>query len=171
MFHFSLPIEFVKILEKYDFTYHCSVREYVFQEAEQQFFGFNQYTFFSSGLCSALGKCTKFPEFLVFRVYSHNGSHWHHRLNKKQMPKPLPLNFCNCTLLSVFFVWGSAWITVQCIITAKVAYFLMAEPKPLEMESFILNPKIAVQPLEKPFHLHVNYYSFWVFKKTIDGQR
>ena len=41
----------------------------------------------------------------------------------------------------------------------KIANFLWAEPKPLEIQNFILNPKIAVWPPE------VESFSFYVFQK------
>ena len=81
--------------------------------------------------------------------------------------------------LSIFVVWGSAWVTVQFAKTAKSCTFPdgQIEPKPLQIESFILDPNIiAVRLPEKDIFSYsdnVNSYSLWVglFKKKIDGPR
>ena len=78
-------------------------------------------------LALLLGNVTTLPVLGGLEVFSHNGPHWHHRLKKtptRNMPKPVPLEFCNCTLCQTLLSWGSAWVTVQCIKTAKSCKFL-----------------------------------------------
>ena len=95
--------------------------------------------------------------FWGLEVYPHNGPHWHHRFPKKiQMPILVPLKFCNCTLWHSLLSEGlQLGLLFSALKQQKVANFPRAEPKPLEMETFILNPQNAVGPPEKTFSFTV----------------
>lgn len=71
--------------------------------------------------------------------------------------------------LSVFVVTSSEvrlGLVFSALERQKLANFPWAEPKPLEIENFILTRKIAVRPPEKHFLIqwYVNSYSFGVFR-------
>ena len=67
------------------------------------------------------------------------------------MPKPVPIEILQQRALSVFEVLLG--LLFNALKRQTRAHFPRAEPKPLEMESFILNTKIAVRPPEKHFLL------------------
>ena len=69
------------------------------------------------------------------------------------MPKPVPMTFCNSMLCQPLLSEVLLGLLFSTLKWQKAAIFLRAEPKLLEMESFIQNPKIAIQPSEKHFLL------------------
>ena len=123
-FYFPLPIEFFEILKKYKTSYTIvviTVRENIFEVAEQQFFGSIKYNFFLQRFVPSL-LSGNWPNWLLFglEVYSHNGPHWHRRLGKNPT-KCLNLfqwNFASARFVNLV-VWESACVTVQCITTAN----------------------------------------------------
>ena len=74
-------------------------------------------------------------------------------LQKMQMPKPVPLKCCHCTLCQSVLAQVLLMLLFSALKRQKVPNFPRAEPNPLEMDRFILNPKIAVRPPEKHFLL------------------
>ena len=136
---------------------HVTVRE-CFSRSRTSIVRFNECISISSGFSSALGKFTPFLIFLIlFLALKYTAIMGVTDISDlKREPdahKPVPLKVCNCMLCRSLLSEGLIRLLFSVLKLQKVAHFPRAEPKPLDVEMCILNPKIAVRHPEKHFLL------------------
>ena len=170
-FCFPLPTKFVKILEKYKTSDHCK-RNIYFSAGQTAIFQYirrpNGQFFTSISILVSPAICALLCSlFFGLEVYSHYGPHWYHQHKKIPMPKPVSLKFCNCMLCQSLSSEVLLGLLFSALKQQTVANFLWAEPKSLEMDTFILNPQTAVRPPGNHFLLqwYVDSHTFWVFQR------
>ena len=104
--------------------------------------------------------------FFGLEVSSHNGPHEHHRLEHQEQNRCLNLFIARFVSVFRHVSWGSSWVTIQCIQTAKACKITLGRAKTVRYVNMFIKPKNCLSASSEHYSLRV-VGEVWYFSSSL----